>query len=109
MGDVTRLRQGQEEKGQRQKRLTDHLLPNSAGDRERLRLALADQVSHTLDTINELAARWQRANAEGSVHGPRTLHTHGRMEGYVQAISLSLGVECKEVRAALESGLLPDA
>lgn len=53
------------------------------------------------DTITELAARWHRAAA-----GPPADHAHGRMEGYVQTISLLLDEPVANIRLALNDGAL---
>jgi len=62
----------------------------------------APELAQTIvDTVTELAARWHRASEEAFTH-----HTHGRQEGYVQAIGLLLGQTPRTVRDALTKGEL---
>jgi hypothetical protein len=62
--------------------------------------------------VLELAARWMRQEdrrvkfAAGTYGGERhTDHDSGRMEGYVQAIALLLGLAVSETRTMLQRGL----
>ena len=60
-------------------------------------------AEHVLTTVTELAARWHRADED---YTDQTHHTHGRQEGYLQAIALLLGQPVANVRLALKDGSL---
>lgn len=64
-------------------------------------------AQHALDTINELARRWQHAKDGLPKSRQGDSFTMGRMEGYVQAIALTLMVPHAEVKDMLERGELP--